>query len=333
MSTAQVATSMKGYLCDKPASLSALRLRDIPTPAVPDDGLLVRVRGSSANPANLFDPTFAGYLMRGRKPKVLGTDFAGVVEAVGRDVTEFHPGDAVFGGGEGAFAEYLCVRESKAVAMKPASVSFEDAGVVAIAGCTALQAVRDHGQLQAGQSVLINGASGGVGTFAVQVARALGGHVTAVCSTPNIDIARSIGAETVIDYTKSDFTRSPSRYDVIVDIAGSHSFRSCTRVLSPDGVYVLVGAAAMQRGRAGVLGAIGHLIGVRITSFGSRHRVAQFIAKLKKDDMAFLGKLMADGQLKPVIDARYSLEQVPEALQLQQQLHARGKIAIDFARK
>ncbi|HET9781295.1 MAG TPA: NAD(P)-dependent alcohol dehydrogenase, partial [Candidatus Dormibacteraeota bacterium] len=270
--------------------------------------------------------------MAGRKPVILGTDFSGVVESVGSAVRAFRPGDEVFGGGKGAFAEYMCVSESRAIALKPSSVPFGDAGVVAVAGATALQAVRDHGRLERGQNVLINGASGGVGTFAVQIARALGGHVTAVCSTRNVEMVRALGAETVIDYTQSDFTRSGSRYDLIIDIAGSHSFLACKRVLAPGGRFVGVGAAALQHRRGGSFRAIGHFLGTRITSIGSGHRlVSLFIASLKHEDMAFLGELMADGRIKPVIDARYSLAEVPDALRQQEEVHARGKIAIAIA--
>ena len=327
-----VPTSMKGYLCGKPTSLDALRLGEIAMPAVPDDGVLIRVHASSANPVDLFPATFAGYMMGGRKPVVLGTDFAGVVEKVGSAVTSFRPGDEVFGGARGAFAEYMCVSESRPIAMKPKSVPFEDAGVVGVAGNTALQAVRDHGHIERGQSVLINGASGGVGTFALQIARALGGHVTAVCSTRNVDMARALGAEAVIDYTQSDFTRSGSRYDLLLDIAGTHSFLACKRVLAPGGRFVGVGASGVQTRSAGSFRAIGHFLATRITSVGSGTRpVSAFIASLKKEDMAFLGELMADGRVKPVIDARYTLEQVPQALRQQEELHARGKIAITIA--
>ena len=296
-------------------------------PVVPDDGVLIRVHASSANPVDLFPTSFMGYLIGGRKPTVLGTDFAGVVESVGSSVTSFRPGDEVFGGGHGAFAEYICVRESKAIALKPSSVPFEQAGVVAVAGCTALQALRDHGRLQSGQRVLINGASGGVGTFAVQIARALGAHVTAVCSTRNVDMVRSLGAEAVIDYTKSDFTRLDERFDLIVDIAGSHLPRHCRRVLTPRGKYVLVGAAAIQHRPGGSLRAIGRLLGTRIVSIGNQ-RVATFIASLTKESMEFLAELMADGRVTPAIDRRYTFSEVAGALEYMNEGHARAKIAV-----
>ena len=323
---------MNAYLVSRPTPPASLRLTQTPVPAVPDDGVLIRVHASSANPVDLFPTSFAGFLIGGRKPLVLGTDFAGVVESIGAAVTSFRPGDEVFGGGKGGFAEYICVRETDAVSKKPAPVSFEAAGVVAVAGCTALQALRDHGRLESGQTVLINGASGGVGTFAVQIARALGAKVTAVCSTRNVEVARSMGAESIIDYTKTDFTRSGKRYDLVVDIAGSHSFSECSRVIAKGGTHVGVGAAGIQQQAAGTLRAFGHFLGTRITSIGSSNRVVSlFIASLKKDDIAFLGELMADGRVKPVIDDRFSFEQVPEALRQQEKLHARGKIAIAIA--
>ena len=325
--TSVVTGSMKAFRIERPTELGALRPSDIAMPVVPDDGMLIRVHASSANPVDLFPMSFMGYLMGGRKPIVLGTDFAGVVESVGSSVTSFRPGDEVFGGARGAFAEYTCVPESKAIALKPSSVSFEQAGVVAVAGCTALQAVRDHGRLKGGQRVLINGASGGVGTFAVQIARALGGHVTAVCSTRNVDMVRSLGAEVVIDYAKSDFTRLDERYDLVVDIAGSHPPGQSRRVLTPQGMFVLAGAAAIQHQPGGSLRAIGRLLGTRIVMIGN-HRVATFIASLTKESMEFLAELMADGRVTPVIDRRYSLNEVPEALEYMNEGHARAKIAI-----
>jgi NADPH:quinone reductase-like Zn-dependent oxidoreductase len=320
---------MRAFRIERPTAIGALRPSEIAMPVVPDDGVLIRVHASSANPVDLFPTSLAGYLMGGRKPAVLGTDFAGVVESVGSSVTSFRPGDEVFGGARGAFAEYVSVGESKAIALKPPSVSLEQAGVVAVAGCTALQALRDHGRLVAGQRVLINGASGGVGTFAVQIARALGAHVTAVCSTRNVDIARSLGAELVIDYTKSDFTRRDERYDLLVDIAGSHSFAQCRRVLTSGGTYVGTGVAAIQHGAGGGLRMIGQFLGTRVTSIvGSQRVVTLFIASLTKESMEFLAELMADGRVTPMIDRRYSFNEIPQALEYLNQGHARAKVAI-----
>jgi len=327
--TSVASASMKAYRIERPTAPVALRPSEIAMPVVPDDGVLIRVRASSANPVDLFPTSFVGYLMGGRKPVVLGTDFAGVVESVGSSVASFRPGDEVFGGAVGAFAEDVCVRESKAIAMKPSSVSFEQAGVVAVAGCTALQAVRDHGRLERGQRVLINGASGGVGTFAVQIARALGGHVTAVCSSRNVDMVRSLGAEVVVDYKKSDFTRFDERYDLVLDIAGSHSFRRCRRVLAPRGTYVGVGAAAIQHGTGGVLRAIGHFLGTRAASVvGNQRVVTLFIASLTRESMELLAELMADGRVTPVIDRRFSFSEVAAALEYMNEGHARAKVAI-----
>jgi NADPH:quinone reductase-like Zn-dependent oxidoreductase len=321
--------SMKAFRIERPSAHTALRPAEAAMPVVPDDGVLIRVHASSANPVDLFPTTLAGHLMGGRKPVVLGTDFAGVVESVGSSVTRFRAGDEVFGGGRGAFAEYICVGESKAIALKPSAISFEQAGVVAVAGCTALQALRDHGRLQRGQRVLINGASGGVGTFAVQIARALGAHVTAVCSTRNADKVRSLGASVVIDYTNSDFTSLDERYDLIADIAGSHSFAGCRRVLTPHGTYVGVGAAAIQHGPGGGWRAIGHFLGTRVTSIVASQRVvAVFLASLTRESMEFLAELMADGIVTPAIDRRYSFDEVPQALEYMNEGHALAKVAI-----
>ena len=323
-----VATSMKGYRVDRPVTLSGLCMSEMPLPSVSDDGVLVRVHASSANPVDLFPLTRAGYLMGGRKPSVAGTDFAGVVELVGPLVTAFRVGDEVFGGSRGAYAEYVCASESGALAMKPASVTFEEAGVVAVAGCTALQAVRDHGQIAPGHRVLVNGASGGVGTFAVQIAAALGGEVTAVCSPRNVELVRSLGASAVIDYTRTDFTASNERYDLLIDVAGSHSFMRCRRVIAPGGSFVAAGVAAVQHRPGGNLRAIGHLLGTRVMSMAGGVRARFFIANLNRADMEFLGKLMAEGKLKPAIDRRYAFDEVPAALQYMNEGHARAKIAI-----
>ena len=327
--TSVASASMKAYRIERPTALGELRPSEIAMPLVPDDGVLIRVHASSANPVDLFPTTLAGYLVGGRKPVVLGTDFAGVVESVGSSVTSFRPGDEVFGGARGAFADYMCVSELKGIALKPASVTFEHAGVVAVAGCTALQALRDHGRLQRGQRVLINGASGGVGTFAVQIARALGAHVTAVCSTRNMEMVESLGADVVVDYSKSDFTGLGEQYDLVVDIAGSHSFGRCRRVLAPGGTYVGTGAAAIQHGAGGGLRIIGHLLGTRVTSIvGSQRVVTLFIASLTKESMEFLAELMPDGRVTPMIDRRYSFDEVPQALEYMNEGHARAKVAI-----
>ena len=218
---------MKAAVRDRYGPPEVVELREIDTPAPADDEVLVHVRAASVNPADWYETTGTPYVGRVpmglRKPKqrVLGVDFAGTVEAVGRDVTQFRPGDEVFGGRSGAFAEYVCVGEERAVVPKPAGVTFEQAAAVPVAGLTALQGLRDKGRIQSGQQVLINGASGGVGTFAVQIAKAFGAEVTGVCSTRNVDLVRSLGADHVVDYSREDFTRSDRRYDLMLDVAGS----------------------------------------------------------------------------------------------------------------
>ena len=322
---------MKAIVCEK---RGVMKLEEIEPPAVPDDGVLVRVHASSVNPVDLFPLSGAGRLMRklARKPKRdgMGTDFAGIVQAVGKDVTRFRPGDEVFGGEHGSFAEYICLSESEALARKPANVSFEKAGCVAVAALTALQAIRDHGHVKPGQKVLINGASGGVGTFAVQVARALGAEVTAVCSPRNVDAVRSLGAQRVIDYTQQDFTKSGERYDALIDIAGSRSLSECRRVLQPGAIFVLVGAAAIQH--TSEMKAFGHIIGTRLGSMRGRQKVVFFIAKLTQKDMEAIAELMANGKVASVIDRRYTLDQLDEAFAYFNEGHAKGKIAIELMR-
>ncbi len=322
---------MKAVLCDKPGPAELLKVTEIESPVVPDDGVLVRVYASSDDPVDLFPTSRVGYMAGSMKPQVIDTDFAGIVESVGESVTQFRLGDEVFGGARGAFAELLCVAQKGAIVPKPANVSHELAGTVAVAATTALQALRDHGRLQAGQHVLINGASGEVGTFAVQIARALGSEVAAVCSSRNVDMVRSIGADVVICYTREDFTRSGRRYDLVLDVAGSHPLSECRRVLKPPATFVGVGAAGVQHLRAGGLRALGHFVNTRIASFGGTQKVvALFIAKLNKDDLTFLGELLADGRVSPVIDRRYDLGGVPAALSYLNEGHARAKVAISI---
>jgi NADPH:quinone reductase-like Zn-dependent oxidoreductase len=322
---------MNAIVCDRRDSL---KLEEVAKPAVPDDGVLVRVHASSVNPVDLFPLSGAGRLMRriNRKPRreVLGTDFAGTVESVGKDVTRFRPGDEVFGGGHGSFAEYVSISEKEGLARKPANITFEQAGTVAVAALTALQAVRDHGQVKPGQKVLINGASGGVGTFAVQIARSMGTEVTAVCSPSNVDTARSLGAQRVIDYTKADFTKDAERVDVILDIAGSHNFSECRRVLLPKGIFVLMGVAAIQH--VSPIKALRHFAGTRLRSMRGSQKAAFFITKLTQQDLDAMAELMASGSVTPVVERRYRLDEVGEALRYLRGGHARGKIAIDVTR-
>jgi len=318
---------VKAFVSDRPGDM---RLEDVDQPTVPDDGVLVRVHASAVNPVDLFPTTRAGYTMRrfGREPKraVLGTDFAGIVESVGKSVSRFHPGDRVFGAKRGAFAEYLCVSESGPVAMLPANMSFEQAAAVPVAAATALQAVRDHGHVQRGQKVLINGASGGVGTFAVQIAKAFGAEVTGVCSPSNVEKARSLGADHVIDYTAEDFTRNGLRYDVLLDIAGSHSLSECRRVLERNATYVLIGASAIQHSSS--WRALSRFATVRFESVGASQRVAMYITKMTQSDLEVLGDLLVAGKVTPVIDRCYELSDVSEAFRYFEEGHAKGKIVL-----
>jgi NADPH:quinone reductase-like Zn-dependent oxidoreductase len=318
---------LKAIVCEK---RGVMELEEVELPGVPDDGVLVRVHASSVNPVDLFPLSGAGRLVRRltgkRKRDLLGTDFAGTVQSVGKNVTRFRPGDQVFGGEHGSFAEYICVSESAALALKPANVSFDEAGCGGVAALTALQAIRDHGQVKPGHKVLINGASGGVGTFAVQIATALGAKVTAVCSPRNVDAARSLGAQRVIDYTRDDFTRSAERYDVLIDIAGSRSLSECRRVLQPGAIFVIVGAAAVQH--TSEMKAFGHIIGTRLRSMRGSQKAVFFIAKLTQKDMEAIAELMAVSKVTPVIDRRYTLDQLAEAFAYFNEGHARGKIAL-----
>jgi NADPH:quinone reductase-like Zn-dependent oxidoreductase len=329
IATMTATKKMKAIVCEKPGPVSRLMISEINQPAMSDDGVLVRVHASSANPVDLFPTSAIGYLQGGRKPAVLGTDFAGTVDQVGAKVGRFKAGDEVFGGKRGAFAEYLLASEVAPMVSKPAGVSFEAAGTVAVAGTTALQALRTHGDIKTGQHVLINGASGGVGTFAVQIAKALGAEVTAVCSARNVDLVRSLGADTVIDYTMEDFTRGSRRFDLVLDVAGSHSLAACRGVMTPTATFVGVGAAGIQHRSGGNFRAIGHFLGTRVASIGGKHKVVVlFIAALNNDDLTFLGELLESGKVVPAIDRRYDLSGVPEALEYMNRGHARAKVAI-----
>ena len=318
---------MRAIVGDRYGSPDVLELREIDKPDPTDDEVLVRVRAASLNPADWYGVTGRPYVARAlmglRKPKSnsVGADIAGTVEAVGKNVTQFRPGDEVFGRSK-AFAEYVCVGE--AVAPKPANLTFEEAASVPVAGITALQGLRDKGQLQPGQKVLINGASGGVGTFAVQIAKALGADVTGVCSTRNVDLVRSLGADHVIDYTEEDFTRSDRRYDLLLDVAGSRSWRACRRVLKPQATLVIVGAPKGSR----LLGPLGHIASVRLAALRSSRTVVFFIAKLNKADLEVLRALLEAGKVTPVVDKRYELSETADAFRYLGDGHARGKIVV-----
>src|SRR5881394_3178633 len=310
-----------------------LKLQEIEKPTPADDQLLVKVRAASVNPLDWHFIEGTPYVMRAmgvglRKPKDtrLGVDFAGTVEAVGKNVTKFKPGDEVFGGRTGAFAEYVCVRESRAVALKPANITFEQAASIPIAAITALQGVRDKGKVQAGQKVLINGASGGVGTFAVQIAKSMGADVTGVCSTRNVDLVKSLGADQVIDYTKEDFTKANERYDVMLDNVGNHSLSECKGVLTPTGKYVLIGGGGASD--QGFLGGLGKALWAMVFSKFVNQQMGMMMADANHNDLAILADMMQSGKLKPVIDRTYKLEQVPDAIRYVEQGHARGKVVI-----
>jgi NADPH:quinone reductase-like Zn-dependent oxidoreductase len=310
-----------------------LKFQEIEKPTPADDQLLVRVRAASVNPYDWHFVEGTPYVLRAmgiglRKPKDtrLGVDFAGTIEAVGKNVTNFKVGDDVFGGKGGAFAEYVCPRANRAVALKPANLSFEQAASVNIAGITALQAVRDQGKVQSGQRVLINGASGGVGTFAVQIAKSFGADVTGVCSTHNVDLVQSLGADHVIDYTKEDFTKSDQRYDVMLDNVGNRSLTECRRVLTPNGIYVLVGGGGASE--QGLLGGLAKAIKAALLSRFVSQKMGMMMADANQKDLTVLADMMQTGKLKPVIDRTYKLDQVPDAIRYLEQGHARGKVVI-----
>ena len=312
--------------------VDGLRFAEVAKPVPNDDQVLVRVRAAALNPVDghMIRGSTIGRLFGGlRKPKetLFGRDYSGVVEAVGKNVTEFKPGDEVFGARMGALAQYLCARADSGVVLKPANISFEQAAAVGVAGLTALQGLRDNGHVTAGQKILINGASGGVGTFAVQIAKAFSAEVTGVCSTRNVELVRSIGADHVIDYTKEDFTQRPERYDVLFDNVGNHPFEARRRILKPKGICVLagIGGAGWQPGKGKrIVGALTALLRSRF----SEEKFVGFIAQTKKDDLNFLRDLMQEGKVTPVIDRQYPFEQAVEALRYLEEGRARGKVIV-----
>jgi NADPH:quinone reductase-like Zn-dependent oxidoreductase len=321
---------MKAAVRDRYCSPAGVELREVDTPVAADDEVLVRVRATSLNAADWYSvagrPYFGRMEMGLLKPKSdrLGVDFAGQVEAVGKDVTQFQSGDEVFGGRNGAFAEYVCVREERSVVPKPANVTFEEAAAVPVAALTALQGLRDKGQVQPGQKVLINGASGGVGTFAVQIAKAFGADVTGVCGTRNVELVRSLGADHVVDYTREDFTRGGRRYDVMLDVAGSRSWSECKRVLDPQATVVLIGGPKDNR----LLGPLGHILKLRAGGMIGSRKVGFFVAKFNKADMVVLRELLETGKITSAIDRRYPLNDIADALDYMGEGHAQAKIVI-----
>jgi NADPH:quinone reductase-like Zn-dependent oxidoreductase len=318
---------MKAVVQDRYGPPDVLELREIERPAVGDGDVLVRVRAASVNPqdwhlmrASPFVIRATGTGLRVPKSPVRGTDAAGEVEAVGKDVTRHRPGDEVFGWCRGAFAEYVCAGESHFVP-KPAELSFEAAATLPLAGCTALQGLRDAGAVQPGQEVLIVGAGGGVGTFAVQIAKAFGCRVTGVCSTAKLDLVRSLGADDVIDYTREDFARGERRYDVIFQLAGTASPSACRRALTATGTLVLSSGEGRFAG-------IDRVVRALVSSPLVRQRLRPFLAKETTDDLVALAGLVEDDKLTPVVDRTYPLSEVPEAIAYLEAGHARGKVVI-----
>jgi NADPH:quinone reductase-like Zn-dependent oxidoreductase len=319
---------MKAIVYHNSGSGDVLKLEEIEKPVAEDHEVLIKVRAASINPLDyhLLRHALLRRIISARsKVKIVGRDVAGQVEAVGRNVTQFKPGDELFGACNGAFAEYACARES-ALARKPPNVSFEQAASVPVAGLTALQGLRDKAQIQPGQKVLINGAAGGVGTFAVQIAKVLGAVVTGVCSTRNVEMVRSIGADVGLDYTREDFTSNGQHYDLIFDLVANHSFSEHRRALTRNGIYI--GAGIMGLG-----GSMIRLLSRKIPELAMSPFVSQkflsLLAKLNREDLTAIAVLMEAGKVTPVIDRRYSLSEADEAVRYVEEGHARGKVMID----
>ena len=325
---------MKAIVYTKYGPPEVLQLKEVAKPEPTDNQVLVKVQAASANALDYrrFETTstlgrFMDEVLLKATNKVLGADIAGRVEAVGAAVTQFRPGDEVFGvsaGSVGGFAEYACAAEDN-LALKPANLSFEAAAAVPVAALTALQGLRDNGQIQPGQKVLISGASGGVGTFAVQIAKSFWTEVTAVCSTRNLDMARSIGADYVVDYTKEDFSRNGRRYDLIIAVNGYHSILDYRRALSPSGIYVAVGGSIAQIFQAMLLGPL-------VSRIGSRKMGFMGIAKINQKDLVFIKELLEAGKVAPLIDRCYPLSEAVKAIRYLVEEHARGKVVITVER-
>ncbi|MGH2471095.1 MAG: NAD(P)-dependent alcohol dehydrogenase [Candidatus Limnocylindria bacterium] len=321
--------TMKAIVQEGYGSAEVLHLRDIPRPELMEGRVLVRMRAASVNALD-WHTTHGGLLleiaakiMRQQDEPVRGVDLAGIVAAVGPNVTRFSPGDEVFGGAPASFAEYVLAREDRLL-LKPRDLPFEQAATVNVAGRTALQGVRDHAQVKAGQRVLIHGAGGGVGTFAVQIAKALGAHVTAVTGPRNVDITKSLGADEVIDYTKEDFARRPERFDAVLDISATRSLSELRRVLVPNGMFVQVGAAK----GGGWIGVFARIISVMVRARVLRQRVKFYVAQTNPDDLVYLKDLIESGKLRPVIDRTYPLSEAREAVRYVGSGQARGKVVL-----
>jgi NADPH:quinone reductase-like Zn-dependent oxidoreductase len=321
---------VKAIVYDRYGPPDVLHYEELDKPLPADDQILIKVHASSVNPYDWhfirgtpsFIRLFAG--IRAPKSRRLGVDVAGEVEAAGLNVTNFKPGDAVFGTAKGAFAEYVCASDST-LALKPESITWEQAASVPIAGLTALQGLRDKAKILTGQHVLINGASGGVGTFAVQIAKSFEAHVTAVCSTRNIDLVQSIGADEVIDYTRENFLIRGQRYDVFFDLVGNHPLPACLRVLQPNGIYIGCGGGGPDRGSMELLGSM--LYPLLLGPF-TQKKMPGLLAKVNTADLTFLANLMQSGKVTPVLDRTYALKETADAIRYLEQCHARGKVAI-----
>jgi len=324
---------MKAVVYTNYGSPDVLEIRNIKKPIPNDDQVLVKVRAASLNPLDWHYMEGTPYMIRAmgaglRKPKSprLGVDLAGTVEAVGKNVTQFKPGDEVFGTGHGAaFAEYVCAGKTKLV-LKPANITFEQAAAVPIAALTALQGLRDKGKVQPGQKVLINGASGGVGTFAVQIAKSFGADVTGVCSTKNLDLVRSLGADHVIDYTKEDFTSGAQRYDLILDNVGTQPLSGFRRALKPQGICVMIGGGGPNEGRW--IGALARPVKALLLSPFVSQQMSMMLAEIRQEDLTVMRDLMEAGKVTPVVDKTYPLSQVREAIKYLEAGHARGKVIL-----
>jgi len=326
-------TPMKGWVHRCYGGPDIVQYEDLPKPVSADDEVIVKVRAASVNPLDWHYMRGKPYIMRmmgsgigAPKDPPLGVDFAGVVESVGKSVTKFKPGDEVFGGRDGAFSEYVRVRESRNIVMKPANISFEEAAAVPIAALTALQAVRDFGKLKAGEKVLVNGASGGVGTFAVQIAKVMGAEVTGVCSGRNVELVRSLGADHVIDYTKEDFTVGTTKYDLIVDNVVTHSFSDYRRVLDDAGRFVIVGS----NNDGDYLGPMAEALKAAAYDPVVSQDFGFMMSSMKPEDLTTLRDMLADGKIRSVIDRTYRFSEVPEAIRYVETGRARGKVVVKF---
>lgn len=323
---------MKAIAQDRYGSPDALEIREVDRPAFGDEDVVVRVEAASANPYDLHfmrglpyivrSAASAGFGIRGPKLPIRGRDLAGQVEAIGKNVTQLRPGDEVYGVGQGTFAGYACASERE-LAPRPANLTYAQAASMPVAATTALRAIRNHGRVKPGQAVLVNGASGGVGTFAVQIAKAFGAEVTGVCSTRNVELVRSIGADHVIDYTAEDFTRGSNRYDLILDLVGNHSVSACRRALEPNGTLLL-----SHGGHSRWIGPFGQILRALVMSRFVSQKLFAFTAHVTTEDLVALKDLAENGKVTPVIDRTYPLGESPDAMRHLEAGHARGKVVI-----